>query len=126
MIPFPTAAWSLALSPSDQDPLHQLAYDAIADRANEAFEIALHYQGDRGPESCREALHNALAVAASGFVAAGLMGLAEDPGLALTPEQEEFITDRARELALDVVENLTGANGIGADHGEQIGDVERR
>ncbi|MGK5546690.1 hypothetical protein ACSNOH_18450 [Streptomyces sp. URMC 127] len=125
MSPFPTAARSLALSPSDQDPLHQLAYDAIADRATEAFEIALHYQSDRSPESCREALHNALAVAASGFVAAGLMSLSEDPGLALTPEQEEFITDRARELDLDVVENLTGANGTGAGHDERAGNVER-
>ncbi|MFJ2781521.1 hypothetical protein [Kitasatospora sp. NPDC087315] len=97
------------------DPLDHLAYDALAQRAGDAFEIALHYQGACTREARQEALHNALAAAAPGLVAAALVRLADDPELGLTIEQREYLTNLATGLDLDTVEDLFGANGAGAE-----------
>ncbi|MET8704179.1 hypothetical protein ABZW10_35815 [Kitasatospora sp. NPDC004723] len=99
------------------DPLDHLAYDALAERAGDAFEIALHYQDVCTREARQEALHNALATAAPGLVAAALVRLADDPELGLTTEQREYLTDIATGLDLDTVEDLFGANGDGTEGG---------
>ncbi|GAA2810871.1 hypothetical protein GCM10010441_39390 [Kitasatospora paracochleata] len=96
------------------DPLDDPAYHALAQRAHDAFEIALHYQDACTPEARQEALHNALATAAPGLVAAALVRLADDPELGLTGEQREYLTDVAAGLDLDTVEDLFGAGGDGA------------
>ncbi|MGK4586233.1 hypothetical protein [Kitasatospora sp. HPMI-4] len=95
------------------DPLDNLAYQGLAQRAVDAFEIALHYQDACTAEARQEALHNALTTAAPGLVAAALVRLADDPGLGLTIEQREYLTDIATGLDLDTVEDLFGANGDG-------------
>ncbi|MFJ8478356.1 hypothetical protein [Kitasatospora sp. NPDC094011] len=95
------------------DPLDGLAHQALVHRAADAFEIALHYQGACTAEARQEALRNALATAAPGLVAAAVVRVADDPGLGLTIEQREYLTDIAAGLDLDTVEDLFGANGHG-------------
>ncbi|MFE4398683.1 hypothetical protein ACFRPV_33120 [Kitasatospora sp. NPDC056808] len=103
------------------DPLDNPAYQALAQRAADAFEIALHHhQGACTAEARQEALHNALANAAPALVAAALVRLADDPGLGLTAEQRAYLTDIAIGLDLDTVEDLSGANGDGGQASRQV------
>ncbi|KOV13303.1 hypothetical protein ADK60_29860 [Streptomyces sp. XY431] len=95
------------------DPLDRLAYRRVFDRAAEAFEIALHYQGDDGELARAQALHNALAAAGLGIAAAALLRVADDPALGLDPDQWEHLHRIAAELNVRVVEDLGGANGDG-------------
>ncbi|MFI9163045.1 hypothetical protein [Kitasatospora aureofaciens] len=50
-------------------------------------------------------------------MAAALVRLADDPGLGLTIEQREYLTDIATGFVLDTVEDLFGANGEGTRPG---------
>ncbi|MEU1425326.1 hypothetical protein [Kitasatospora sp. NPDC005751] len=102
-----------ALGHEHGDPLDRLAYRRVFDSAVESFEIALHYQDDRGEEACEEALHNALAAAGPGIAAAALLRVASDPALGLDLDQWEHLHRLAAELDLNVVEDLGGANGDG-------------
>ncbi|MFF8775283.1 hypothetical protein [Kitasatospora sp. NPDC015120] len=95
------------------DPLDRLAYRSVADRAAEAFEIALRYQGDDDERGRAQALHNALAAAGGGIAAAALLRVADNPALGLDPDQWEHLHLIAAELDLRVVEDLGGANGDG-------------
>lgn len=109
-----TSARTLLLGDDHHDPLDRQAYAAVAERAHEAFEIALHYQGDCTSEARKEALHNALAAAAPAIVAAALLRLADDRTAQLSGEQREFLSDLAVSLDLETAENLSGANGDGS------------
>ncbi|MFJ4680490.1 hypothetical protein [Kitasatospora sp. NPDC088783] len=92
------------------DPLQRLAQSGVHATAVEAFETALHLQSSgHGPQARSEALHNALAAAAPGVVAAALFHLAYDLALGLAPEQRLYLHEVAAELDLRVVEDLSGA-----------------
>ncbi|MFB8236253.1 hypothetical protein ACFC58_06835 [Kitasatospora purpeofusca] len=102
------------LGADDSDPLDRLALASVLTQAYEAFDIALHYQGDDGEAEGRtEALRNAFAVAFPAAAAAALLRASYDPALGLDLEQWEHLQEVAAELDLCLVENLTGANGDG-------------
>ncbi|MDH6129926.1 hypothetical protein [Kitasatospora sp. GP82] len=102
------------LGSDDNDPFDHQAYQRVLDRGSEAFEIALHYQGAGQPVHARaEALHNALAVMAPAVAAAAILRASFDPALGLDLGQWEHLQEVAGVLDLDVVEDLTGANGDG-------------
>ncbi|MFD6185480.1 hypothetical protein [Streptomyces goshikiensis] len=69
----------------------------------------MHYAaGQPAADVAGEALRQALAAAAPGYVAAALERLAFDEVLGLTPAQQMRLRDRAVELDARVVEDLTG------------------
>lgn len=105
--PMPPALYS----DSSTDPLGSLAYRHLVDRATEAHAIALHYQADTSPEAATEAMSTALAAVAPGFAAAAIARIAEDPALNLTEDQTLYLGALATFFDLDVVEDITGANG---------------
>ncbi|WP_326790471.1 hypothetical protein [Streptomyces sp. NBC_00151] len=51
-----------------------------------------------------------MAAAAPGLAAAALQLIASDEALGLTHEQQKYLRERAAELDLAVVEDLTGAH----------------
>ncbi|MFD9687341.1 hypothetical protein ACFWXO_16475 [Kitasatospora sp. NPDC059088] len=103
------------LGNDDTNALDRHAYQRVLARGSESFEIALYYQGgDEHPMQARaEALHNALAVMAPAVAAAAILRASYDPALGLDQEQWKHLQDVAGALDLDVVEDLTGANGDG-------------
>ncbi|MEW2121796.1 hypothetical protein AB0945_43105 [Streptomyces sp. NPDC005474] len=101
----------LRFEPTD-DALGTLALNGLTDRACESYGIALHYQAaDTEAETAREAMSHALQTVSCGFAAAALERIAADPALGLTEEQYLHLCERAAELDLSVVEDLTGASG---------------
>jgi len=100
----------------DDDPLATLALRALTERAWVAHGIALHYQaGDDTAAETMESMSHALQSVAPGFAAAALLRIADDPRLGLTDTQHLYLHERAAELDLSVVEDLTGANGDGTE-----------
>lgn len=105
----------LRFEPVD-DPLATLALRELTERAWVSYGIALHYQPRHDEAAATmEAMGNALQSVSQGFAAAALLRIAGDPRLGLTIEQYEYLHERAAELDLSVVEDLTGANGEGAE-----------
>lgn len=105
----------LRFEPVD-DPLATLALRELTERAWVSYGIALHYQpGHNEVEATTEAMSHALETVAPGFAAAALLRIAVDPRLGLTGEQYSYLHERAAELDLSVVEDLTGANGDGTE-----------
>ncbi|MEU2913920.1 hypothetical protein ACFYM3_34180 [Streptomyces massasporeus] len=89
----------------------QAALERINTRAAETYGIAAHYStGLPAADVVGEAMRQALAAAAPGYIAAALERFAFDDELGLTPAQQMRLRDRAAELAPGVVEDLTGAN----------------
>ncbi|MFF4456593.1 hypothetical protein [Streptomyces goshikiensis] len=85
------------------------ALERINRRAVETHALAVHYAaGQPAADVADEALRQALAAAAPGYVAAALERLAFDEALGLTPAQQMRLRDRAVELDARVVEDLTG------------------
>ncbi|WP_274036260.1 hypothetical protein [Streptomyces sp. MMBL 11-1] len=106
---------ALRFEPVD-DPLGTLALRQLTGRAWVSYGIALHYQAeDDEAAATTEAMSHALQSVSPGFAAAALLRIASDPRLGLTDEQFLYLHERAAELDLSVVEDLTGANGEGTD-----------
>lgn len=101
----------LVLRADQGDTNVQAALERINTRAAETYGIAAHYSaGLPAADVVGEAMRQALAAAAPGYIAAALERLAFDDELGLTPAQQMRLRDRAAELDPGVVEDLTGAN----------------
>ncbi|MFJ3445973.1 hypothetical protein ACIPM2_32920 [Streptomyces sp. NPDC086081] len=101
----------LVLRADQGDTNVQAALERIDTRAAETYGIAAHYSaGLPAADVVGEAMRQALAAAAPGYIAAALECLAFDDELGLTPAQQMRLRDRAAELDPGVVEDLTGAN----------------
>lgn len=101
----------LVLRADQGDANGQAALERINTRAVETYGIAAHYAaGLPAVDVASEAMRQALAAAAPGYVAAALERLAFDEALGLTPAQQMRLWDRAAELDPGVVEDLTGVN----------------
>ncbi|MGM9348146.1 hypothetical protein [Streptomyces salinarius] len=72
---------------------------------------------DAADEAMRQAVAAAAAAAAAapGLAAAALQLIASDEALGLTPEQQMYMWERAAELDLSVVEDLTGTHTTPAE-----------
>jgi hypothetical protein len=97
----------LVLRADQGDTNVQAALERINTRAAETYGIAAHLPA---ADVVGEAMRQALAAAAPGYIAAALERLAFDDELCLTPTQQMRLRDRAAELDPGVVEDLTGAN----------------
>ncbi|MFJ5611057.1 hypothetical protein ACIQCJ_16915 [Streptomyces sp. NPDC093221] len=87
------------------------ALEALAGRAWEAYEIALHYTceaDERRPEATLEAMRHAVQAVAPGFAAATLARLADDRALDLTWDQRHYLDSLAAGIDLDTIEALHG------------------
>lgn len=101
----------LVLHADQGDANAQAALERINTRAVETYCIAAHYvAGLPAADVSDEAMRQALAAAAPGYVAAALERLAFDDTLGLTPAQRMRLLHRAAELNPGVIEDLTGAN----------------
>ncbi|MFJ8979912.1 hypothetical protein [Streptomyces sp. NPDC102282] len=101
----------LVLRADQGDANAQAALERIDTRAVETYGIAAHFAaGLPAADVAGEAMRQALAGAAPGYVAAALERLAFDEVLGLTPAQQMYLRDRAAELDPGVVEVLTGVN----------------
>lgn len=101
----------LVLRADQGDASAQTALGRINMRAVETYGIAAHYAaGLPAADVAGEAMRQALAAAAPGYVAAALERLAFDETLGLTPAQQMRLRDRAAELNPGVVADLTGVN----------------
>ncbi|MFD8263393.1 hypothetical protein ACFV19_31835 [Streptomyces griseoluteus] len=101
----------LVLRADQGDASVQAAMERINTRAAETYGIAAHYSpGLPAANVVSEAVRQALAAAAPGYIDAALERLAFDDELGLTPAQQMRLRDRAAELDPGVVEDLTGAN----------------
>ncbi|MDX2389503.1 hypothetical protein NJL88_05375 [Streptomyces sp. DK15] len=102
----------LVLRADQGDANAQAALERINTRAVETYCIAAHYlAGLPAADVSDEAMRQALAAAAPGYVAAALERLAfDDDALGLTPAQRMRLLHRAAELDPGVIEDLTGAH----------------
>ncbi|TQJ91216.1 hypothetical protein [Streptomyces sp. SLBN-31] len=104
----------LVLRADQGDANTQAALERINTRAVETYGIAAHYAtGLPAADVADEAMRQALAAAAPGYVAAALERLALDDALGLTPTQQMRLLDRAAELDPGVVDDLAGAKALG-------------
>ncbi|MFE9991804.1 hypothetical protein ACFYRK_33700 [Streptomyces sp. NPDC005381] len=93
------------------DACANAALERISARAVEVHGMAAHYAADLpAADAADEAIRQAVAAAAPGLAAAALQLIASDEALGLTPEQQMYMWERAAELDLAVVEDLTGAH----------------
>ncbi|MFG3492979.1 hypothetical protein [Streptomyces sp. NPDC047972] len=105
---------ALVLADSPADPLGTMAYQRIQDRAIEAYGIAHHYavrDGSDAEHATRAALDAALGAAARGFAAGAVHRILERLAPGLTEDQAELLGGWAADLDLEVVEDISGANG---------------
>ncbi|MFG2825181.1 hypothetical protein ACGFX4_37865 [Kitasatospora sp. NPDC048365] len=101
----------LVLRADHSDANAQAALERINTRAVETYGIAAHYAaGLAAVDVDGEAMRQALAAAAPGYVAAALERLAFDEELGLTPAQQRRLLDRAAELDPGVVEDSIRVN----------------
>lgn len=101
----------LVLRADQGDANAQAALERMNTRAVETYGIAAHYAaGLPAADVAGEAMRQALAAAAPGYVAAALERLAFDDALGLPPAQRVRLLHRAAELDPGVIEDLTGAN----------------
>lgn len=93
------------------DACANAALERISARAVEVHGMAAHYAADLpATEAADAAMRQAVAAAAPGLAAAALQLIASDEALGLTHEQQKYLRERAAELDLAVVEDLTGAH----------------
>ncbi|MFF4054166.1 hypothetical protein ACFYZ5_47340 [Streptomyces chartreusis] len=98
------------------DACANAALERISARAAEVHGMATHYAADLpAADAADEAMRQAVAAAAPGLAAAALQLIASDEALGLTPEQQMYMRERAAELDLSVVEDLTGAHTMLAE-----------
>ncbi|WP_228121226.1 hypothetical protein [Streptomyces fagopyri] len=96
------------------DACANAALERISARAVEVHGMAARYASDLPvADVADEAMRQA--VAAPGLAAAALQLLASDEALGLTPEQQMYMWERAAELDLAVVEDLTGTHTMPAE-----------
>ncbi|MFC8393060.1 hypothetical protein [Streptomyces sp. NPDC057238] len=102
------------------DACANAALERISARAVEVHGMAARYAADlpaadAADEAVRQAVAVAAAAAAPGLAAAALQLIASDEALGLTPEQQMYMWERAAELDLAVVEDLTGTHTMPAE-----------
>ncbi|MFD7204335.1 hypothetical protein [Streptomyces sp. NPDC059893] len=96
------------------DACANAALERTSARAVEVHGMAAHYAADLpAADAADEAMRQA--VAAPGLAAAALQLIASDEALGLTPGQQMYMWERAAELDLAVVEDLTGAHTMPAE-----------
>ncbi|MFF4760331.1 hypothetical protein [Streptomyces sp. NPDC001292] len=94
------------------------ALERISARAVEVHGMAARYAADLpAADAADEAMRQAVAAAAAapGLAAAALQLIASDEALGLTPEQQMYMWERAAELDLAVVDDLTGTHTMPAE-----------
>ncbi|MFJ6837337.1 hypothetical protein [Streptomyces sp. NPDC091209] len=92
------------------DACANAALERISARAVEVHGMAAHYAADLpATDAADAAMCQAVAAAAPGLAAAAIQLIASDEALGLTLEQH-YLWERAAELDLAVVEDLTGAH----------------
>ncbi|MFE2070447.1 hypothetical protein ACFXDH_50205 [Streptomyces sp. NPDC059467] len=97
------------------DACANAALERISARAVEVHGMAARYAADLPTtDAADEAMRQAVAAAAPGLAAA-LQLIASDEALGLTPEQQIYLWERAAELDLAVVEDLTGTHMMPAE-----------
>ncbi|WP_328620698.1 hypothetical protein [Streptomyces sp. NBC_00354] len=104
----------LVLVDDPANPMSALAYRRLLDRATEAYGIAHHYatQGAVDEEVAhREALAATLAAVGPGYAAAAICGISERLASTLPETAMHSLGAWAAEVDLEVVEDITGANG---------------
>ncbi len=78
--------------------------------------MAARYAADLpAADAADEAMRQAVAATAPGLAASALQLIASDEALGLTSEQQMYMWERAAELDLAVVEDLTGTNTVPAE-----------
>ncbi|MGW3715576.1 hypothetical protein ACWD8L_00325 [Streptomyces sp. NPDC005133] len=93
------------------DACANAAMERIIARVVEVHGLAAHYAADLpAGDAADAAMRQAMAAAAPALAAATLQLISSDDALGLTPEQRMYMLERAAELDLAVVEDLTGAN----------------
>lgn len=98
------------------DACANAALERISARAVEVHGMAARYAADLpAADAADEAMRQAVAAAAPGLAAAALQLIASDEALGLTPEQQMYMWERAAELDLAVVEDLTGTHTMPAE-----------
>ncbi|MFC8369918.1 hypothetical protein ACFUIT_18400 [Streptomyces sp. NPDC057239] len=103
------------------DACANAALERISARAVEIHGMAARYAADLpAADAADEAVRQAVAVAAAAAaaapgLAAALQLIASDEALGLTPEQQMYMWERAAELDLAVVEDLTGTHTMPAE-----------
>ncbi|WP_143652206.1 hypothetical protein [Streptomyces sp. 13-12-16] len=98
------------------DACANAALERISARAVEVHGMAAHYAADLpAADAADEAMRQAVAAAAPGLAAAALQLIASDEALGLTSEQQMYMWERAAELDLAVVEDLTGTHTMPAE-----------
>jgi hypothetical protein len=113
----PTSQFVLRLSTAD--PMQDMAFHRVLERALDAYHTTRHQaaywaDGDK-PDAERDGVIAAIASAAPGIVAFALHRVVESLDDQLTEEQAMALGDTAAALDLEVVEDITGANGTGHD-----------
>lgn len=102
------------LRADQDDACANAALERISARAVEVHGMAAHYAADLpAADAADEAMRQAVAAAAPGLAAAALQLIASDEVLGLTREQQMYLWERAAELDLAVVEDLTGTHHAG-------------
>ncbi|MFJ1551440.1 hypothetical protein [Streptomyces sp. NPDC088246] len=95
------------------DACANAAMERIIARVVEVHGMAAHYAADLpAGDAADAAMRQAVAAAAPALAAATLQLISSDDALGLTPEQQMYMSERAAELDLAVVEDLTGANTV--------------
>ncbi|MFF4847971.1 hypothetical protein [Streptomyces sp. NPDC001194] len=104
----------LVLASDPTDPLTAKAHRRLLDRAAEAYGIAHHYalqEASDAESAHQEALAAALAAVGPGYGAAAIHGVSERLAADLPETTLRTLGDWAAEIDLEVVEDITGANG---------------
>lgn len=100
-------------------PYSELAYERVHARAVEAYmsgqRDATHYLGLEGDAAHRHALSSVLASVGRAYAAAAINQVAETLADKLDEDTCMALADIATTLDLEVVEDLSGANGTGGD-----------
>ncbi|WP_247708852.1 hypothetical protein [Streptomyces sp. C3-3] len=93
------------------DACANAAMERIIARAVEVHGLATRYAADlSAADAADTAMRQAVAAASPGLAAATLQLISSDAALGLTPEQQKYMWERAAELDLAVVEDLTSTN----------------
>ncbi|MFD9872672.1 hypothetical protein [[Kitasatospora] papulosa] len=93
------------------DACADAAMERIIARAVEVHDLATRYAADLSAAHAADtAMRQAVAAASPGLAAATLQLISSDTALGLTLEQQRYMLERAAELDLAVVEDLTSTN----------------
>ena len=120
----PVAQFVLTTNHGEDDPCRLLAFHRVFGAAMEAYETRRHQarnHEDRSEVTAHEeALYAAVATAGRSYAAAALNQAAQILARELDEETFMALSDTAAALDLEVVEDLTGANGTGDDEGPEV------